>query len=265
MINYKTKKVEKIQNIDEHYSNQTQVLLFVNNELHLIQNGSYYGYDGNGAKTIHYIFDFTTKKFVEKHGLKAKHCLNFVYLKSRKVLLYISADSWGLYIHSYCLLTSKWKRYNDNKCIKQSFGCQLTRDETHIIFYPNNGGHLFVLKIQDIDNKDVDKRNVDKPSMKLTLIKSKMKFPETAVKFRTVIMRNLDKEECIVFGFVRKTWRKCHIEWQIFPPQYILKLIQSWYWNDYFDDLHILKDYESGGIHCTINVKHIVDNLFTDT
>lgn len=57
------------------------------------------------------------------------------------------------------------------------------------------------------------------------------------------------KDNLITFGFVRMCWRECDIDHHLFPPQYLIKIICRYYWNEW---IHLFKMYQ--GNHYKIDV-----------
>eukprot|EP01084_Bolivina_argentea_P097249 174846_1 len=268
-IHYKQSKfsVETIKNTEgiNFTRNSTRHLVFVDNELHMMRIGA-----SDTAWPIritlkHLIFDEKLQQFTVKHTLSVGKCLKFEHLKSRNKLICVGGDdnNWNcsrsLKIFLFDLSERHWticgingiEGYDVNF---YNFGCDLTRDENRIILYPHCGSNLFIIDMVNNDKK-----------LEFKLMKCKIKFPTAGEgkRFQTIVMRNVDKEECIVFGYVRKVWKKYDIGMERFPPQYILRLIKLWYLNDYYDDMHILKYFEDGSVHCAINVRDIVDNVYT--
>eukprot|EP01084_Bolivina_argentea_P035971 66579_1 len=65
-----------------------------------------------------------------------------------------------------------------------------------------------------------------------TITKSKIKCP-SANRFSGFIVNDKIKNDKIVLGFVRNTWNNCKIDDHFFPPFYLLKIIHSYYLNEW--------------------------------
>eukprot|EP01084_Bolivina_argentea_P101849 182533_1 len=65
-----------------------------------------------------------------------------------------------------------------------------------------------------------------------TITKSKIKCPSEGI-FKAITINDHSKDEKIVFGYVRHEWITCDIYDHYFPPNYLLKLIHSYYLNEF--------------------------------
>eukprot|EP01084_Bolivina_argentea_P031173 57705_1 len=64
-----------------------------------------------------------------------------------------------------------------------------------------------------------------------TLKLAKMKCPSKG-KFYAITINNIIKDEKLTFGYVRNQWKICNMN-HYFPPYYLLKLIHSYYLNEF--------------------------------
>ena len=71
---------------------------------------------------------------------------------------------------------------------------------------------------------------------------SKVKCPVKGV-FNAVTINDEKQDELLVIGFVRNEWRLSNIEYHYFPPYYLLKLMHSYYLNEFV----CLNETEDGG------------------
>eukprot|EP01084_Bolivina_argentea_P078837 143063_1 len=70
-------------------------------------------------------------------------------------------------------------------------------------------------------------------SIKYKTIKlSKIKCPAKGL-FNAITVNDNMKDEKLTFGFVRNQWKICDIADHYFPPYYLLKLMHSYYLNEF--------------------------------
>eukprot|EP01084_Bolivina_argentea_P035969 66577_1 len=97
-------------------------------------------------------------------------------------------------------------------------------------------------------------------SMKHKTVKlSEMKCPSKSV-FKCVTVNDNNKDEKLIYGYLRNQWIICDINEQYFPPHYLIKLIHSYYLNEfvYLLDLHDKKHYK-------MSTSNIVQSLIWST
>ncbi len=71
--------------------------------------------------------------------------------------------------------------------------------------------------------------------------------------FSAITINNKIKDEKTIFGYIRKEWKRCNINKNYFIPFYLLKLIHSYYLNEY---VLLLDRYTNK--HYKIDTLHIV-------
>eukprot|EP01084_Bolivina_argentea_P288775 495696_1 len=62
-----------------------------------------------------------------------------------------------------------------------------------------------------------------------TFSESKIRCPEKGI-FKAITMNYSKNDELTVFGYVRQQWNLYEMSVDMFPPFYLVKLIQCWYW-----------------------------------
>eukprot|EP01084_Bolivina_argentea_P086276 155942_1 len=65
-----------------------------------------------------------------------------------------------------------------------------------------------------------------------TITPSKIKCPISGI-FSAITVNNKIKDEKLVWGYVRKQWVNCKIDDHQFPPTYLMKLMHSYYLNEF--------------------------------
>eukprot|EP01084_Bolivina_argentea_P283230 485020_1 len=183
--------------------------IIVNNKCHVIGGATNNGY---------YIWNKNSSQFGLKAELKlipssTQHVL--LYLDSRKIILEIK--TWQ--ISSYCTITNIWSKI----AIELPSGLRkikavVTRDDKYVLMF---GGHDFGWT-NDIFVLDVKM---------MKLLKCTVKCPVSHV-IQTAILNDCNAEELITFGFVRDSWKNKQYSHILFPPFYLIKLVQFYYWKD---------------------------------
>ena len=82
---------------------------------------------------------------------------------------------------------------------------------------------------------------------------SRMKCPEKGL-YDAVSICDRDRDKCITFGFVRDCWSKCGINNHLFPPEYLIRIMLKYYWNEF---VHLI-DLNYDGYHWRRDVFDIV-------
>ena len=83
--------------------------------------------------------------------------------------------------------------------------------------------------------------------------KSKLKCPMVG-EYEAISVNDREKDETVTFGFIRSRWKECGICDHLFPPQYLLKIICKYYWNEW---IHLFG--KSKGEHYKIDVLKLFD------
>eukprot|EP01084_Bolivina_argentea_P250848 420478_1 len=242
-INYKTNKhiiFKHLPKIGDGFK-----CCLVHNQLHLIC--------GSKSNT-HWIFDEQKKTFnkfynfsdyvngIEEFGL--------IYIKKNNEMLFMGGKTyeWRSYlchypIFSYNIIKHKWKR------IKltlpgglSNFGYVITNNEKYIILFGGYNNYGYSNDIFVINTKE------------MVLMKCNIPCP-VKNEYDAIIMGNEEKEELIVCGFVKRCWKQLDIRF-LFPPKYILKLVQLRISQEY---VHLLEYTKKK--HWMIPVCDILNNI----
>ena len=82
---------------------------------------------------------------------------------------------------------------------------------------------------------------------------SKIKCPAKA-DYQAVVVNDRKQDDMITFGYVRDKWRDCGMNYHLFPPQYLIKIICGYYWNEW---IHLFRN--DNGDHHKIDVFRLFD------
>ena len=82
--------------------------------------------------------------------------------------------------------------------------------------------------------------------------KSKAKCPDTGL-YQAFTINNKIKDELCVNGFIRRTWKLSDIDDHLYPPQYLIKIINRYYMNEW---IHLIGSYDD--THSNISVFDIL-------
>ena len=213
-INYKTNEHKLyIQNPETRVRYPT--LLFIHGQVHLFGNIRF------GAQS-HFIFDDKQGKFNKIHDFTEQGTI--FYLSAQKRVVHSGVDERKSNVEIYDVVNGKWL-HDSNALFGAAisrFHC-LTKDERYLLYRKNDKISVMDLKT----NKDFD-TNIDIPA----------NTSYSTMSCNSIVMNEGVKQNLIVFGFVRYCWNKYKIGFDIFPPQYLIKLMEKWCVDEY---LHIIE------------------------
>ena len=118
-----------------------------------------------------------------------------------------------------------------------SFGCTSILNEQYVVLF---GGDPYYDEIFIFSTKDEK------------FIKSNVKCPGKG-GYRAFTINNKSKNELSVHGFVRDTWKLSEISDHLYPPQYLIMIINKYYWNEW---VHVIEIYT--GKHFKIDTLDIL-------
>ena len=84
--------------------------------------------------------------------------------------------------------------------------------------------------------------------------KSKVKCPGKRGG-KVLVINNPQRDELSVLGYMRSQWKECGIYENLFPPRYLIKIINRYYWNEW---IHLVDN--NDGKHWKINVFDIIND-----
>ena len=152
-------------------------------------------------------------------------------------------------IYSYCTVSGKRTKLTLELMIGMAnMACFATKDERYIILMGGYWNHnmfgsfmhdrIYVIDLQCMQVRECNVR-----------------CPRNA-RFYGLVMSNELKENLAVFGFVRKCWNECEMGMDLYPPRYIIKLIQLWFVDEF---VHLFEKTTEN--HWKISVDDILKNL----
>eukprot|EP01084_Bolivina_argentea_P168783 292614_1 len=162
--------------------------------------------------------------------------------QSSKSVYYVSCNG----VYSYNSISNQWSNVNVKMppTTFMSYNlCVITYDERYILNFECPDIHVIDLKL-----KKCFKSNIVAPFSVGWC---------SNYNYGAVIIKNNVRTELITFGFVRKCWDEYEIGLDIFPPKYIVKLIQLWL---VYEDVHLLYDnkHENHLCHWKMSVENII-------
>ena len=78
-------------------------------------------------------------------------------------------------------------------------------------------------------------------------------------EFQALRLHDHKQDEFTMTGYVRTTWNECKISSYLFPPNYLLKIMQGYYMNEY---VHLFAKVTDGWFDYDRKCKHWKMNLF---
>ena len=245
-LNLNNNKINKWKNtadISDGYR-----MMHVHKQLHLI----------GGWSKHHYIFNEETNKFDIIQHVFDKEMTHFglVKVSSRDIVLAVGGSegfSPRDLILCYNVLTKKWSELGVKLPTKlHKAACAVTGCERYVI----------ILGGQTKYNKGVTDSIYILDLLTMEMRASIISCPRKSYRFRAIIMDNERARNCIVFGFVRGLWKKEEYKLMRYPPDYIIRLILSWFM---YESLHLLDNSINYGYsgrdndHWIIDVDHVIN------
>eukprot|EP01084_Bolivina_argentea_P216306 367518_1 len=208
--------------------------LFINNKLHLFG-----GYNPNDKS--HFIWDIKQNKLDKSHQfneIKHKRILtdpSVMHLLSKQSVIIMPEYSDCAYLYS--LQTNNCiKIYSNEKDDNGFERAIVTKNEKFVIRFMADQ-EIFILDLNT-----------------MKLLRSAIRTPVSSY-IRCIFLRHQnDKEHLVTFGFVRKCWNLSEFESILYPPFYIIKIIQSYI---SFAMVHV---FYNGRTHFCIDLDEIFNN-----
>ena len=215
---------------DQRYGPQG---LIINNELHII---------GGLDHAAHFKFNAETRNFDKLHDFE--HQLYYHRcIKVKDKILSFGGRYHGQEISEYYINQNKWRKLRKKLPIAiNRFGCVAVLNGKFVLLFGGDGsdGYFFVDDVLIYSVKDE------------SITKSKVKCPRTGEHFAFKVNQTRS-DEFLVHGFVRDTWRLSAIDEHLYPPQYLIKMIDKYYFNEW---VHLISKYH--GEHSKMSVFDIL-------
>ena len=80
-----------------------------------------------------------------------------------------------------------------------------------------------------------------------------LKCPQSQT-YQAFAITERKKDHLITFGYIRSKWRKCRMQNHLFPPEYLIRIICGYYWNEW---VHLFG--RDDGAHYEIEVFELLD------
>ena len=220
--------------------------ILIRNELHII---------GGMHSNKHFRFDHKTKKLDIVHSfdnLSAAEIATGIAQISGKLLTFVGDDDAGApydqpEVLEYNISNNEWRTLQTKSGIPREmykFGCVSVLNNQYVLLFGGGQMYLEIERYRDIYIYSISKQ---------TFTKSTIKCPKRDT-YCAVNVSNHDRDQSIVFGFVRRQWKDSQIAQQLFPPEYLLRLMHSFYLNEF---VHV---FQKGGKHWRINVFDIISS-----
>ena len=212
--------------------------LMINNEFHII-GGSYnnrhlkYNEETKQLEVLHYFVDGD----IWRHRL----------VRIKQKLLLFGGSNWNDSkctdaVHQYDISNNKWTKLNVKLPAPScDFGCAPILNGRCVALFGGFNGHA-LMWMDDIWIYSIDKK---------LFRRSNIKCPNEVAEYQAITIKDKLKNELAVFGFVRNEWNVLQINERLFPPRYLLNIVQKYYLNEV---IHLF----AGGLHYAIDVFDIV-------
>ena len=205
--------------------------IMVGNDLHIIggaNNNKHLKYDTN-TQTLHVLHHLS-------HIMGISNVYGHQLVQAGNKILMLGGEDINSNplnaMFEYNIAENKWRRLK-HKLPKplETFGCTLILNGQFVAIF---GGYYYG------DQDDIFIYSVHDEIFK----KSKLKCPiKECYQAFAVIDRK--KDELATLGFVRCKWGECGIKDFLYPPEYLIRIMYRYYWNEY---IHLL-DPPNGGHH----------------
>ncbi len=226
-------------NIETNYPSRSSKSIILNDSLFII--GGYYNKLilkwNSESETVTKFSDMYNKMRIGIFGLINNH-------KNNCLLLFGGCngnnDESVDYILEFNMNTKQWNKLEVTLPQKMSYiSCTMAINNKYVLLFGGWDGERCYddIYIYSLKHK--------------TIRQSKMKCPSKSV-FEAITVNNNIKDEKLTFGYIRKEWKICNIN-NYFLPYYLLKLIHSYYLNEY---VYLLDKRTKK--HCKISTLHIV-------
>ena len=142
-------------------------------------------------------------------------------------------------INTFDTKKNSWQTSNHFRLPKplSDFAITSVLDNSFIIFFGGNTTECY-------DNEYSDDIFIYSLNDKI-FTTSKIKCPQQIISPQAYSINDRKKDHLIIFGSVRDIWKKFKIADSLFPPEYLIKIICLYYWNEF---IHLF------GVNCHYNI-----------
>ena len=235
-------KTDIINNLSDDFGGPGATAIVINNELHVMgaEGNRHMKYDIN-TKSAQWLHNFATLNVYGPRGHR------IVRIKD-KILMFGGREP-GFNIdgvHEYDINDNKWRTLQCKLPIPiDAFGCTSILNGKFVILCGGSTDDRYnEAKMDDIYIYSVFDQ---------TFMKSKIKCP-TEGDYQAFSIHDERKDVFATFGFIRSSWRQCGIRDDLFPPEYLVRIICHYYWNEW---IHLFRIGYSD--HYAINVFKLFD------
>eukprot|EP01084_Bolivina_argentea_P214745 364550_1 len=249
----------KLEGIKCPWMGSAPNMTVINNECHIIGDNTHFKYNEHTNRFIFLgpICDSDSDNDIEIEWVENP---GFANVKDRKILMFGGQNNDNEFEFNYtdsiyeCDLTNneyQWTKL-DVKLPDSGymgFGCTAILDGKYVLVMGGqgveDGGGWATREIHIYSVPDQ------------TFRKSKIICPE-AGQFKAITVSDKKKDEIITFGYIRSVWKECDINDQLFPPQYLVRIISKYYFDEFVHLFSSSFDYNPG-VHWKISVFDIID------
>ena len=237
-LNDKNKyKLETITGLDDICHGDGSKGIMINGEFHSI----------GGEPVQHIKYDPITKTadllHVLSETLNDSMCIDHRIIRVKnKILMFGGWNEYDCFtgIMQYDIAKNEWTKLKSIKMpyAVREFGCTVILNEQFVVLFGGESAlgdwsdDVFIYSVQN-----------------QTFQKSKIKCPDKA-EFQAFTINDKVKDDITTFGFIRSRWIQCGMNNYSFPPQYLIRIICSYYCNEW---IHLFAK-NDGGHHWNIDV-----------
>ena len=218
--------------------------IMIRDEFHVIG-----GMRNKGYK--HLKWNKIEKKFENVHAIKTNRIWAHRLVKIKNKIIMMGGYDGNNYLNDlleYDVINNKWTEMKVKLPKRMlSFGCLAVMKGKYILLFGGEGARSN--EFDDIWIYCV---------VNGSFTKSTVKCPVKGA-FKAFVITDELKDELSVYGFIRNLWKVASISEHLFPPQYLIKIIDKYHHNE---DVHVISGRHSHfGKHWKMNVFQILSGL----
>ena len=192
----------------------------INNECHIIGNGGHYKIDIEGCKieTQHLFLETIWKEAIQRPAV--------VQVDSSKVLMFGGCDDDDgeelKGVHRYSVDSDQWETLDGTEMPygMSEFGACSVLDGKMVLLFDNNKNKIHIYNVKD-QQFSTSRYEIERDG-----------------PFKAFSVHDREKDELAVTGYCRDRWE---LEEHVFPPQYLLKIMIAFYWNEHIHLINTLQ------------------------